>query len=53
MTPEEFLELLSNSLKPRQIKEVEKSEALKVAKAVGYLPIALTLVAARVKRGIT
>ncbi|MDZ7955972.1 NB-ARC domain-containing protein, partial [Nostoc sp. DedQUE09] len=52
MTPEESLELLSNSL-GREIKEVEKQEALRVAETVGYLPIALNLVAARVKWGIT
>ncbi|MBN4005992.1 NB-ARC domain-containing protein [Nostoc sp. LPT] len=52
MTPEESLELFSNSL-GREIKEVEKQEALRVAETVGYLPIALNLVAARVKWGIT
>ncbi|MDZ8064751.1 MAG: NB-ARC domain-containing protein [Nostoc sp. DedQUE08] len=51
MTPEESLELISKSLE-REIEEVEKQEALRVAKAVGYLPIALNLVAARVKRGV-
>ncbi|MEH2212425.1 NB-ARC domain-containing protein, partial [Nostoc sp.] len=52
MTPAESLELLSKSL-GREIEEVEKQEALRVAETVGYLPIALNLVAARVKWGIT
>jgi hypothetical protein len=52
MTPAESLELLSKSLE-REIAEVEKQEALRVAETVGYLPIALNLVAARVKWGIT
>jgi CHAT domain-containing protein len=52
MTPAESLELLSKSL-GREIEEVEKPEALRVAETVGYLPIALNLVAARVKWGIT
>ncbi|MEH2063525.1 MAG: NB-ARC domain-containing protein, partial [Nostoc sp.] len=52
MTPEESLELLSKSL-GREIEEVEKPEALRVAETVGYLPIALNLAAARVKWGIT
>lgn len=52
MTPPESLELLSKSL-GREIEEVEKQEALRVAETVGYLPIALNLVAARVKLGIT
>jgi hypothetical protein len=52
MTPEESLELLSKSLE-REIEDVEKQEALRVAKIVGYLPIALNLVAARIKWGIT
>ncbi|MEH1828631.1 MAG: NB-ARC domain-containing protein, partial [Nostoc sp.] len=52
MTPEESLELLSKSLE-RQIEGEEKQEALRVAETVGYLPIALNLVAARVKWGIT
>ncbi|MEI1372921.1 MAG: NB-ARC domain-containing protein [Nostoc sp.] len=52
MTPTESLELLSKSLE-REIEEVEKQEALRLAEAVGYLPIALNLVAARVKWGIT
>ncbi|MBE9207566.1 hypothetical protein IQ244_13750 [Nostoc sp. LEGE 06077] len=52
MTPEESLVLLSQSLE-RKIDTVEKQEALRVAETVGYLPIALNLVAARVKRGIT
>ncbi|MBD2206715.1 hypothetical protein H6G33_22055 [Calothrix sp. FACHB-1219] len=52
MTPAESLELLAKSLE-REITEVEKPEALRVAETVGYLPIALNLVAARVKWGIT
>ncbi|WP_292776903.1 NB-ARC domain-containing protein [Nostoc sp. NMS9] len=52
MTPAESLELLSKSLE-REIEGVEKQEALRVSQTVGYLPIALNLVAARVKWGIT
>nr|WP_242056970.1 NB-ARC domain-containing protein [Planktothrix sp. FACHB-1355] len=51
MTPEESLALLSKSLE-RELITGEGQEALQVAKAVGYLPLALNLVAARVKRGV-
>ncbi|MEH2181249.1 NB-ARC domain-containing protein [Nostoc sp.] len=52
MTPAESLKLFSKSL-GREIKPEEKQEALRVAETLGYLPIALNLVAARVKWGIT
>ncbi|NMF61771.1 NB-ARC domain-containing protein [Brasilonema octagenarum] len=52
MTPQESLELLSKSLE-REIEAVEKQQALRVAQTVGYLPIALNLVAARIKWGMT
>ncbi|MBD2479777.1 NB-ARC domain-containing protein [Anabaena sp. FACHB-83] len=52
MTPEESLALLSQFLE-RQLEGIEKQGALQVAETVGYLPIALNLAAARVKRGVT
>jgi hypothetical protein len=51
MTPEQSLELLSARL-GRTLDGAEREEALRLAKAVGYLPIALDLVAARISRGI-
>ena len=51
MTPEESLEVFSKFLK-RELVDTEREEALQVAKAVGYLPLALNLAAVRVKRGV-
>lgn len=52
MTPEQALELLPARLN-RPIEAVEQEEALALAKAVGYLPLALELAAVRVVRGIS
>ncbi len=49
ITPEQSLTLMSNRI-GRALEETEREEALKLAEAVGYLPIALELVAARVAR---
>ena len=50
MTEEQSLELFANILKDCW-EESEKEDALKVAKDVGYLPLALKLAAKRRKRG--
>ena len=50
MTPEQSLDLLSARL-GRKLAEGEREEALRLAEAVGYLPLALELAAARVARG--
>ena len=52
MSPEQSLTLLSTRL-GRTLEGKEREEAGLLAKAVGYLPIALELVAARVGRGIS
>jgi formylglycine-generating enzyme required for sulfatase activity len=51
MTPEQSLDLLSARL-GRTLDDVEREEALKLAKAVGYLPLALELAAAQVASGM-
>ena len=52
MTPEQALELLSARVN-RAIDAAEREEALALAKAVGYLPLALELAAVRVARGMS
>lgn len=51
MTPEQSLSLLATRLE-RALEERERGEALRLAKAVGYLPLALELAAARIARGV-
>ncbi len=51
MTPEQSLALLSNRLK-LNLDGTERKEAELLAEAVGFLPIALNLIAVRVARGI-
>ena len=51
MTPEQSLELLANRLEKTALEEPERKEALLLAEAVGRLPLALDLVASRVKDG--
>ena len=51
MTPEQSLELLTKYL-PNPLTDVERSQAEAFAKEVGYLPLALELAAARVKKGV-
>jgi hypothetical protein len=51
MKPEQALELFSHRLK-RPLEGEERHRALRVAQAVGFLPLALDLAAARVERGI-
>ncbi|WP_250126481.1 hypothetical protein [Chroococcidiopsis sp. CCMEE 29] len=48
-TPEQSLTLMSKRI-GRALEETEREEVLKLAEVVGYLPIALDLVAARVAR---
>lgn len=49
ITPEQSLTLMSNRI-GRALAETEREEALKLAEAVGYLPIAMDLVAALLAR---
>ncbi len=51
MTPEQALELLSRKI-GREFKGNEREEALRLARTVGYLPLALDLAAAQVIDGI-
>ncbi|MCC5646213.1 CHAT domain-containing protein [Nostoc sp. CHAB 5824] len=51
MKPEQAMELLTNLLR-RNLIDLERQEAEALAKAVGYLPLALELAAAQVKGGI-
>lgn len=51
MTPEQSVQLLSARL-GYCLEESQLKDALSVARAVGYLPLALELVAARVVRGV-
>ena len=51
MTPEQSLKLLAAQLS-RSLIGTERDEALRLAEAVGYLPLALELAAARVTRGV-
>ena len=50
MSKDQALDLLSNRLE-RRLAGQERAEGLRVAKAVGYLPLALELAAVRVARG--
>ena len=52
MTPEQSLVFLSVRLE-RPLPETERRDAHRLARAVGYLPLALELVAARVARGVS
>lgn len=52
MTPRQALALLASRL-GRPLQGKERGEARRLAQAVGYLPLALELAAARVARGIT
>jgi uncharacterized protein (UPF0276 family) len=52
MSVEQSLEMLAGRLK-RDLSESEKKSARRLAKAVGYLPIALELAASRIARGVT
>ena len=52
MSDAQSLALLSARLN-RTLGAAERAEAAQLAKAVGYLPIALDLVAARIKRGVS
>jgi S1-C subfamily serine protease len=52
MTPQQSLDLLSSRL-GRLLAEWEHKEALRLAEAVGHLPLALELAAVRVGRGST
>ena len=52
MTPDQSLGLLVARL-GRALDDAERSEALHLAKAVGHLPLALELAAARVRAGVT
>jgi hypothetical protein len=51
MTPEQSLDLLAARL-GRALEETERDKALRLAEAVGYLPLALELAAARIARGV-
>ncbi|MCP4544324.1 MAG: hypothetical protein GY832_45010 [Chloroflexi bacterium] len=51
MTPEQSLGLLAARL-GRAMEETERDEALRLSEAVGYLPLALELAAARIVRGV-
>ncbi|HPR90925.1 MAG TPA: NB-ARC domain-containing protein, partial [Synergistaceae bacterium] len=52
MTEGQSLALLSNRL-GRELGETERQEALDLAKVVGYLPLALNLIAAQVEDGVS
>ena len=52
MTPEQSLGLLAARL-GRALDDAERPDALRLAKAVGYLPLALELAAVRVRAGVT
>jgi len=51
MTPEQALELLAARLGRKTWEATEREEALRLAEAVGHLPLALELAAVRVARG--
>jgi ribosomal protein L17 len=51
MTEEQSLTLLEKVLAPAKLEEKQREEAKRIAKAVGYLPYALDLVAKRIKSG--
>ncbi len=51
MTPAHCLTLLSKHLN-RQLQGAEEAQALQLAETVGYLPLALILVAARIRHGV-
>ncbi|NEQ54837.1 MAG: hypothetical protein F6K11_32730, partial [Leptolyngbya sp. SIO3F4] len=51
MTPEQAMELLTNAM-DRQLADDEQEQAGKLAKAVGYLPLALQLAAAQLEQDL-
>ncbi|WP_169977922.1 NB-ARC domain-containing protein [Tautonia rosea] len=53
MTPEEAIRFLAKRLGQEHVDGARLDGALPVAEAVGYLPLALDLVASRVSKGIT
>jgi NB-ARC domain len=52
MTPEESVGLLTSSLE-RSLDGTERDEALRVAQTLGHLPLALSLAAAQIRRGVS
>ncbi|MEO1353748.1 MAG: NB-ARC domain-containing protein [Cyanobacteria bacterium J06635_15] len=52
MTPKQSLDLLTQCL-PNELSKKEQAQAEAFAKEVGYLPLALELAAARIKKGVT
>lgn len=53
MSSEQALELLMKRLGKTELGEEERTEALRLSEAIGYLPLALELIAVRILRGIS